>query len=129
MLTLGEEMAMAVLRGDNAAAYALADKLIEERDDGVGKMAQAAVALREGEQAWDGYAVYGWPEFQAFCARAGILWDLRTINIAFSIKRGERMSVVHEYAASDNPGPAPPHPIDTTSAHNQTYTTSSPSVE
>jgi hypothetical protein len=113
MLTLKEEMAMAVLRGHDDAAYALADKLIEERDDGVEKLAQAAVALREGEQAHDGYAVYRWPEFEAFCRRAGILWDLRTIGMSFSIKVGERFSVVHEYAASDNQNP--PHAIDTTS--------------
>lgn len=114
MRTLAEAMAVAVLKGDMVAAYALADKLQEQRDEGVDAQARAAKDLRENtRQAADGYDVYTWPEFQAFCKRAGILWDLRTISIEFRIAEGERMVIRQEYAASDDDRPAPTS-IDTT---------------
>jgi hypothetical protein len=100
-LTLGESMALAVLRGDRVAAYALADQLIEEYNGGFEKQAQAARALREGPQAYDGYDVYSWPEFQAFAKRLGVLWDLRTISIRILLDANERVEVEQVYAGSD----------------------------
>jgi very-short-patch-repair endonuclease len=93
--TLAEEMALVILRGDTVAAYALADALLEERDGKVTKMAKAAEALRQEPLASDGYEVYRWPEFRAFCDRAGILWDLRTISMTFTIEEGSRLVVSH----------------------------------
>lgn len=102
-MTLAESMAMAVLKGDMVAAYALADKLLEEREGGVEKMAKAAKALREQTPpAYDGYQVYFWPEFQAFCKRAGILWDLRTVSMTFCIAEGKRLVIDHQYAAQND---------------------------
>lgn len=101
--TLAEEMALAVLRGDSAAAYALADQLLEERDDKVTKMSKAAQALSNRTTAGDGYAIYHWPEFRAFCDRAGILWDLRTISITFTIEEGASLVVDQRYVGSNNP--------------------------
>jgi hypothetical protein len=106
--TLAEEMALAVLRGDTVAAYALADQLLEERDGKVTKMAKAAEALRRKAIADDGYAVYRWPEFKAFCDRAGILWDLRTISMTFSIVEGGRLEIDQKYIGSDNDTPLEP---------------------
>lgn len=103
MLTLADEMALAVLRGDNVAAYALADQLLEEREGKITKMAKAAELLRAIPGAFDGYQVYLWPEFRAFCDRAGILWDLWTISMTFTIEEGSRLVVNHTYAGSDGP--------------------------
>jgi hypothetical protein len=103
---LGEEMALAVLRGDRVAAYALADLLLEERTAGREGMAKAAKALRESyEGAHDGYSVYFWPEFQAFCKRAGILHDLRTVHMTITIKEGHPLVVDHTYQAVDTESP------------------------
>ncbi len=82
-ITLAESLAMAVLKGDTAAAYALADQLIEERE-GFENLKQRAIATRTYPYATDGYSVYSWPEFRAFCDRLGVLWDLRTIDITIS---------------------------------------------
>lgn len=106
-MTLAESMALAVLKGDMVAAYALADKLQEERDEGFEKMAQAAAATRDQIFA-DGFAVYQWPEFQAFCKRAGILWDLHTQSISFTLEEGSAMVVEQSYLAVDTETPRRP---------------------
>lgn len=101
-MTLAESMALAVLKGDHVAAYALADKLIEQRDEGFDAMARAARELREKHPvAHDGYGVYHWPEFQAFCKRAGILWDLRTVSMTFTIEEGACLDVTQTYRGTD----------------------------
>jgi hypothetical protein len=99
---LAETMAIEVLKGDRVAAYALADMLLEERDGGVNKMAEAAKEIRENHPtAVDGYGVYRWPEFQAFCKRAGILWDLRTVSMVIYVEEGATLKVEHNYRGSD----------------------------
>jgi hypothetical protein len=102
-MTVAESMALAVLKGDMVAAYALADALIEERDEGRTKFAKAAAALREKKTRYanDGYGVYRWPEFRAFCDRAGIPYGLGTRSISFSIEEGEALEVRHTYIAFD----------------------------
>lgn len=120
-MTLGEALAIAVLRGDHVAAYALADKLIEQRDEGADALAMAAKSLREETQiAHDGYSVYRWPEFEAFCKRAGILWDLRTISMTITIEEGGMLAVDHKYAGSNDQRQATT-PIDTSTLHNDTF--------
>jgi hypothetical protein len=54
--------------------------------------------------AADGYSVYHWPEFQAFCKRAGIMWGLKTRRIEITLAEGELFVVKQEYAASDTGG-------------------------
>lgn len=73
MLTLKEEMALAVLRargGEDKAAYALADRLVAER-----------MGLEEKEEVsgpphssipGDGMEVFHWPETLAFLTRLGV---------------------------------------------------------
>jgi hypothetical protein len=100
-LTLGESMALAVLRGDRVAAYALADQLVEEYNGGREKQAQAARALLEAPLAVDGHQVYSWPEFKAFCRRLGLLWDLRTVWLRITLAEGERPVIEQSYAGSD----------------------------
>lgn len=99
--TLGEAMAIAVLKGDKIAGYALADLLLEERERGVNAQARAAEELRSYPTAMDGYAVYRWPEFIAFCKRAGILWDLRTVRMAINIRLDEMVTIDQTYAGTD----------------------------
>lgn len=101
--TLGEEMAVAVLRGDMAAAYALADMLIEEREAGGSPMAKATQGQHKHPTASDGYAVYRWPEFQAFCKRAGICYDLKTVDMTITIREGLPLSIEHKYYGTDVP--------------------------
>ncbi len=129
-LTLADHMALAILRGDRVAAYALADLLKEERDGGTEKMSLAAQALREHTtMSSDGYSVYRWPEFRAFCKRAGILWDLRTVSITIRIAEGELLVVDHQYAASDDQRPAQPESIDTTTLQTEYMRTSAPPAD
>lgn len=99
--TLAEAMAVEVLRGDMVAAYALADRLLEQRDGGIDAQARAARELREHPTAADGYGVYRWPEFIAFCKRAGILWDLRTVSMEFTIGEGQPLTVRQVYIGTD----------------------------
>lgn len=102
-MTLAEQMALCVLKGDMVAAYALADALVEERERGLTTQAQVAKELSEQTSVChDGYSVYRWPEFQAFCRRAGFLWDLRTIKMTIYINEGERLRIDHQYAGSDD---------------------------
>lgn len=97
-LTIAKAMALEILRDDMAAAYALADKLIEERNKGPDE--EAAELLNHGA-AHDGYAVYGWPEFRLFCKRLGVLWHARTIRCTIYINEGEAVRIVQEYQGSD----------------------------
>lgn len=101
-MTLAEAMAMAVIRGERVAAYALADKLIEERNNPENIQQQAAALHQETHRRpVDGYEVYSWPEFLAFCKRAGILWDLHTREITFTLREGELLVIKQEYVARD----------------------------
>jgi hypothetical protein len=100
-------MALAVIRGDRAAAYALADKLVQESQETQLGRALRERAVRDAPVAGGGYALYSWPEFQAFCRRLGVLWDLRTVKITLHLGEGEAVRVVQEYMGSDVPGPAP----------------------
>jgi hypothetical protein len=100
-LTLSESLAMAVLKGDTVAAYALADLLLEQRARGDAPLDEGYTAIRDGPRANDGYHVYAWPEFKAFCKRAGIMYDLLTISMVITIQEGGRLEVDQKYAALD----------------------------
>jgi hypothetical protein len=119
-MTLAESMAIAVLKGDMVAAHALADRLMEERDEGFTAMARAAREVRDHDIVHSGYAVYHWPEFRAFCDRAGILHDLRTISVRVTVPAEGRITVEQEYAASDTASPTRPNHIpDRASVHRE----------
>lgn len=128
-LTLKEEMAMAVLKGDDGAAYALADELIRELQEGDASRTAVAEALRLGPHCDDSYNVYHWPEFQAFAKRLGILWDLRTIDLTIKLIHRQRVVVEQTYAACDNSDVETHPPINTTTAHNQEFETYTPLAE
>lgn len=83
-LTLAEALAMAVLKGDTAAAYALADQLLEERARGNTPLDAGYEEVRRLEGAMS-YQVYSWPEFKALCRRAGILWNLTTTDLVIEL--------------------------------------------
>jgi hypothetical protein len=101
-VTIGEEMALDVLKGDTVRAYVLAEQLLKDRDSSRSAQAEAAKILRTKHQGVnDGYEVYRWPEFQAFCKRAGILWDLLTIGMVIHVNVGEMLKVEHTYKGID----------------------------
>lgn len=103
MITVAESLAIAVMRGDITAAYALADRLIEERDDGLSKMGQIAAEMAQHPVALAG-DVWRWPEFRAFCNRAGILIRLRTTGLTIDLDIGKPMRVTHRHIAANGPG-------------------------
>lgn len=101
--TLAEAMAVEVLKGDMIAAFALADALLEERDVGGSPMAKAAKEMfgkRRSVGGATGINPYHWPEFRAFCQRAGIAWDLRTISMSIHIEEGFMMRIEQKYAGA-----------------------------
>lgn len=100
-LTLAESLAMAVLKGDTVAAYALADALLEERERGGKPLDEGYRELIAGKGHSDGYVAYHWPEFRAFCKRAGILWSLNTISITIKLEEGAAISVDQQYRGVD----------------------------
>lgn len=100
--TLAEAMALAVIRGDMVAAYALADMLIMEKNAGDGGVAAQAASVIRG---WPiahiaGYDVYNSPEFEAFARKFGIAWDLNTVNMTIHLPADGPMSVIQEYRGS-----------------------------
>jgi hypothetical protein len=100
MITLAESMALAVLKGDMAAAYALADQIINERIIDPVKQSIAIRDIREHPFA-DGHVVYGWPEFQAFAKRLGLMWDLSTRQITITLPAEGSVTISQDYAAHD----------------------------
>lgn len=102
-MTTAQALAIAVLKGDLGAAYALADRLQEEANDNQELNAIREAATRGGGTAYDGHAVYHWPEFQAFAQRLGLMWNLRTIDVSIHIREGELVTIEHRYAGSDVP--------------------------
>lgn len=122
-MTLAEAMALAVLRGDMVAAYALADRLQEERaaDPAAQAMAQAATRSAGPARCHD---VYQWPEFLAFARRLGFMWDLSTRDVVIRMPLDGLVEIEHNYVGTD--GPPAGTPIDTTTAHNRVRRTRIP---
>lgn len=105
-LTIGQQMALAVLRGDDVAAYALADKLMEERPQTFEQECEVDLQERRGTaKAHDGYAVYHWPEFRAFMERLGVRWNLDTTRLSIHLNEGEMVRIDHQYAGRDTSAP------------------------
>lgn len=100
-MTLAESMAMAVIKGDIAAAYALADLLQEQREHPDSMAEQASAVHGESSRVTDGYQVYQWPEFRAFAKRLGFAWDLYTVDATIIVKEGEMVRIVQNYAGRD----------------------------
>jgi hypothetical protein len=102
MKTVAEAMAMAVFRREWDAAFALADKLIDLRNNPESLEQQAAaIHLDPNRHSVDGYRVYSWPEFQAFCRRAGIVWGLHTKRITITLEEGMSLMIYQEYNGHD----------------------------
>ena len=100
--SLAEQMAIAVLRGDMGAALALADKLVEERNKGINGLIEERRNLRETTSFLDGFTLYHTPEFQAFCNRIGLIWELRTTNIVIRIPVEGLVEIEQTYQGSNN---------------------------
>ena len=100
-MNLAEAMALAVLRGDMVAAYALADQLLEQRQNPDSSQKKAAAIREQGNQGVQSYMVYHSPEFQALCKRFGILHDLPTIDLKIELPVEGVMKVTHYYHGSD----------------------------
>lgn len=114
MRTLAEAMAIAVLKGDMAAACALADKLIEERQQVRPEFTQHP----ELGRPVSGYEVYRWPEFIAFAGRLGFKWDLATTRVVITIAHDEMVCIDHTYQGRELPAA-----VETTTVHNQQFHT------
>lgn len=108
-MTLEEQLALAILRGERYAAMALVDALQEEwaRTETLDEQAKRERETMDGVH--DSRHVYSWPEFHAFASRLGILWNLRTINLRITMNHGERVLIEQTYA-----------PVDTLSAREVT---------
>jgi hypothetical protein len=98
-LTLGEALALAVLKGDKVAAYALADSLLEERARGGTPLDEGY--LESGRPGPTGYEVYHWPEFRAFAKRLGILWSVYTNEISLRLNVDEPVEINQSYRGVD----------------------------
>lgn len=125
LITLAESMAIAVLRKDWAAALALADNLIELRDNPTAMTKRAEEIYNSSSRPVDGYEVFHWPEFRAFARRLGIVWDLHTREITFTLREGEAVVIKQDYLGMEARNPNP----DTTTLHNQQLRTSLPPRE
>lgn len=111
-MTLAEALAVAVLKGDFVAAYALVDRLTEER---------GAAAMPRREWSRDQHApppriartydVISWPEFRALADRLGVAPSLFTTGLVLLFPVDGVVMVEQEYIAGDNgtaAGEAPP---------------------
>jgi hypothetical protein len=101
-LTMEESLALAVLQGDKVAAYALVDRLIEERGRG-GKLAEATLAaLHPNPPGFPlGRDVYHWPEFKAFCRRLGLVWEIYTMGLVIRMGSESQVEIEHYYRGGD----------------------------
>lgn len=79
-------------------------------------------------RAVDGFGVYRSEEFQEFCQKFGIAWDMRTTKLVITLEMDEIMMVEHIYQGSTK-GIQPDEPIETTDKDNVKYRTSSPRGE
>lgn len=102
-LSLGRQLAIAVLNGDHAASLALADMLQEEHLSTQESRARDQAAVRTSGYSVDGYTVYQWPEFRDFARRLGVMWDMRTIDLTIHIAEGECVKITQRYAGADVP--------------------------
>lgn len=118
--TLLEALAIACLKGDLTAGYAIVDRLIEMRDNPDWDRARQIREKRICHPEQD--RVYHWPEFQAFAKRLGILWHLGTTTLIIKFAPFKAVEVTHSYLAADQ-GEQPPDSYDTTTDHNQTFRT------
>lgn len=123
-MTIAEAMALAVLKGDTAAAYALCDKLLEQRENPKKVIDEAWKILATRPGMVTGYEVYHWPEFQAFMTRLGIPIGLYNIEMDISLRMDEMVKVSMVNAGCDTG--AANTLIDTTTHHNEVFATSMP---
>lgn len=123
-MTVAHSLAVAVLKGDMVAALALCDKVKEEATHNQQSFADLCEeSFQSAADADDGYTVYSWPEFRAFCKRAGFMWNLRTRGVTFRVFEGEPVVFTHEYIGTDLPEN---ESIDATTMHNELFVTRVP---
>lgn len=99
-LTLAKAMAAAVINDDEAAAMALADMLANNPTRK--ELNRTAELLQTRRMNADGREVYRWPEFQAFCDRLGVLWDLLTVDLTIMIPSYGPVKVIQSHHTVDN---------------------------
>lgn len=100
--TLVEAMAIAVLRGDRAAAYALADKLIEEREED-----QRPPMEKSPGRHVNSLAVFRWPEFLAFLQRLGVKAEGSITAMSIVLRIGDAVRVTTNRVGKDTTLPTP----------------------
>jgi hypothetical protein len=101
-MNLAEALAVAVLKGDTAAAYALVDRLQEQRAD---DPCQKSIDARgEGAAPVMALDVYHWPEFMALCKRLGVLWGASTEEITIHLPIRGIVKVDHKYQGVNRGG-------------------------
>jgi hypothetical protein len=107
-MTLLEALGMACIKGDLAAAYALRDLLTEMEENPPDKAAEAVKALRRRNAYAESYAVFRWPEFQAFIKRAGVnvQYPIRTINISLPLDGAMEIEIEQLGMDAGSIGPA-----------------------
>lgn len=100
-MTLAESMAIAVLKGDLLAAYALVDLLLEQRANPRSMLEQAAETHSLRLPTADSYVVFAWPEFRALCDRLGVAIDLRTRSLTIRLAMDKPVVVEQDYLGTD----------------------------
>lgn len=95
--TLAQALAIAVLKEDDVAAYALIDKMLEERERSLHQ--QSLDQLKTQATSAHSQDVYRSPEFQAFAKRLGILWGLHTLSLTIELPVEGMVKVTQSYHA------------------------------
>ncbi len=98
-MTMEEQMALAVLKGDRVAALMLADRICETYAEKYQSVEEGLRIIRESGQNHThmSYDVYHWPEFQAFCRRLGVAYDLPTLDLTITMRFDETVEIAHKY--------------------------------
>lgn len=90
--SLLEQLAIQVLKGDEAAAYALVDYLQEIRDGGLEPPREIV-----NTHVMDGTTLYFTEEFKALCKLLGIRHELPTLSLTITIPHDGPVQIDHAY--------------------------------
>lgn len=78
-------LAMAILKGDRAAAKAAADLVIEEFNSSYDSSDKAIAEYRNNSTIIQGIELYTTDEFKALLKLLGVSWQLSTINMTIHV--------------------------------------------
>lgn len=93
--SVAEMLAIAVLRGDEVAKWALVDQLLMERDADPRLFQNKLI---EGRIV-SGYEVWSWPEFQRFIERLGVARGLPTVDLVIEMPLEGAVEIHQRYQA------------------------------